>query len=76
MENVDDEDNPVVRRMKSWSEKGRTQQWRDKKKVLDSGTPNGILNAAAQVFYGRNQHAAGYVMKKLIDDPDETGMQR
>ena len=63
----------VVQKIKSWSGKGRTQQWRDKKKTLQSGTPNCILSAAAQSFYDRGEKAAGYVLKELIKDPIGTG---
>ena len=68
-----DEESNVVQRIKSWSGKGRTQQWRDKRKTLESGTPNCILSAAAQTFYDKGQKDAGYVLKEIIKDPIGTG---
>ena len=64
---------PPVQRIRSFSEKSKMQQIRDRAKVMASGTPNAVISSAKKTFYERGQHEAGYVVAELMKDPVETG---
>ena len=70
---MDMDDVVPIMKQKSYSEKSKAQQSKDRVKVCDSGTPNAVISAAAKVFYDRGQKEASYVVKELQKNPEETG---
>ena len=70
----EDEAPNVVQKIKSFTDKSKSQQIRDRRKVAEAtGSRNAVLSTAVQTFYQRGKIDSGYVLKQLINDPTPNG---
>ena len=70
----EDETPIVIQRIRSYSEKSMSQQYRDRRKVAEAtGSKNAVLATAVQTFYRSGKPDSGYVLKQLINDPTPNG---
>ena len=64
----------VVQKLRSFTDKSRRQQVRDRQKVVQAtGSRNAVLSTAAQTVYQRGQPDSGYVLKQMMNDPTPNG---